>query len=112
MLPDGWEPAGPVTESGQAWVYQVRRTARSGFFALKRLKNPRRRGRFVREVETMSRLRADGLTCLPEIVERDLADERPYFVMPWYSGGSLQHYLETRESLEDPARALRLLYEV
>lgn len=92
-LPEGWEPAGQQMESGQAWVYQVRRhrDESSGLlFALKRLKNPNRRERFAREIEAMERLRSEHAVSVPEIVERDLDAQRPWFVMPWYSGGSLE----------------------
>lgn len=112
MLPVGWKPTGLAKESGQAWVYEVRRVGGPATFALKRLKNPRRRHRFVREVETMARVRAEGLLCLPEVVAQDLDDQRPYFVMPWYRDGSLQERLETGGTAGDPALSLRLLCEV
>ncbi len=47
-LPEGWVMAGWQAESGQAWIYRVRRQGQAGDFlyALKRLKNPTRRERF------------------------------------------------------------------
>jgi hypothetical protein len=81
-LPPGWRAtAQPEKESGQAWVHQVERDQSDGqLYALKRLKNPERRDRFRREVETMLRLRERGLTVLPEVVDHDLDTARPWFV--------------------------------
>ncbi len=78
-LPKEWEPTGHQAESGQAWVYQVRRRGdRSGsLFALKRLKNPRRRARFAREIEAMERLRADHAVAVPDVVDSDLDAQQP-----------------------------------
>ena len=89
-LPRGWHSTGETHQSGQAWVYRVNRRNDPREYALKRLKNPGRRNRFVREVETMTRLRAAGLAVVPEIVEAELEGDQPYFVMPWYADGSLQ----------------------
>jgi len=91
-LPEGWKATGWQAESGQAWVYRVqRRGAADGrLYALKRLKNPGRKARFVREVTAMSRLRTERGVAVPEIVADDLQAERPWFVMPWYDLGSLE----------------------
>ena len=91
-LPEGWVIASWQAESGQAWVYRVHRLGEvSGrLYALKRLKNPRRRERFRREVEAMRRLRNEHGVAVPEIVAADLEVERPWFVMSWYGGGSLE----------------------
>jgi tRNA A-37 threonylcarbamoyl transferase component Bud32 len=83
-----------AAESGQAWVYRVRRSDVQGIFALKRLKNTKRRARFEREVQTMDRLASSGLP-VPAIVASDLTTDRPWFVMPWYDAGSLQEIIES-----------------
>lgn len=92
-LPEGWAIAGWQAESGQAWIYRVQRVGEVGGrqYALKRLKNPMRRERFVREVEAMRRLHGEHGAAVPEIMAADLEAERPWFVMPWYSGGSLEN---------------------
>jgi len=89
-LPDGWHGAGITKESGQSWVYQVSRSGGRPIYALKRLKNPARRARFIREVSVMSRLSGEGLSCIPPVLETDLDAERPWFLMPWYDQGSLE----------------------
>src|SRR6266508_1260725 len=83
-LPGGWKSTSPSwsAESGQAWVYKVQRSDLGGKFALKRLKNPARRDRFIREVKEMRRLRDAGVESIPEIVESDLEDDRPWFDSP------------------------------
>jgi len=95
-LPSPWRQVGgsAVSESGQAWVYQVRADDAERTFALKRLKNLKRRDRFEREVQTMQELANSGLP-VPAIVSSDLRCERPWFVMPWYSGGSLQDTIDS-----------------
>jgi serine/threonine protein kinase len=83
-----------------------------GFYALKRLKNPRRRDRFRREVETMLRLRERGLRVLPEVVAHDLEESRPWFVMPWYDGGSLEELITEGLFRDNPVGGLSLLIEI
>ncbi|SEF14413.1 serine/threonine protein kinase [Jiangella alba] len=122
-LPKHWPrvAGGALNESGQAWVYEVSRRGEAGrSYALKRLKNPARRERFRREVETMARL-ADHALPVPPIVDQDLAIERPWFVMPWYTEGSLQKFvgpeaeaLGVKDGIDlvrDVAAALRALHE-
>ena len=91
-LPEGWQSTGLTEESGQAWVYQVHRRGDTSDsrFALKRLKNPDRRQRFAREVAAMDRLRREHAVAVPDVIEQDLPAQRPWFVMPWYDGGSLE----------------------
>jgi serine/threonine protein kinase len=85
-LPQGWQLDRTRTErtSGQATVFPVLRRRDQRRYALKRLSNPRRRARFQREVQTMMRLRDQGVTVIPEVIAHDLETEKPYFVMPWY----------------------------
>jgi Protein kinase domain/Kelch motif len=113
-LPPGWRAtAQPAKESGQAWVHQVERDPSDGrLYALKRLKNPERRDRFRREVETMLRLRERGLTVLPEVVAHDLEAARPWFVMPWYDGGSLEEMITGGLFRDNPVGGLSLLIEI
>lgn len=111
-LPPGWRPGGTRRsyESGQSWIYEVERDEPDGrIYALKRLKNPRRRERFIREVETMRRLRGEGLAALPEVIEAELESERPHFVMPWFDAGSLQDCVDSGKFRSEPVAGLRLL---
>ena len=94
-------------------MYQVERDQSDGrLYALKRLRNPERRDRFRREVETMLRLRERGLRVLPEVVAHDLEAERPWFVMPWYDGGSLEEMITGGVFRDDPVGGLSLLVEI
>jgi serine/threonine protein kinase len=91
-MPEGWRvvPNEPTRESGQSWVYRVRSMRdETATFALKRLKNVKRRHRFQPEVETMMRLAGIGLP-VPPVIAQDLTAEHPWFVMPWYPDGSLE----------------------
>jgi tRNA A-37 threonylcarbamoyl transferase component Bud32 len=109
-LPEGWIPGGQRRryESGQAWVYEVVRAddPEGEKFAIKILKNTRRRERFAREVSVMVRLRDAGIAAIPEVVQSDLAAERPYFVMPWYEDGSLDKRVENGTYRSDPVSAV------
>lgn len=113
-LPQGWVIDGTQIESGQCWVYPVRRAGhREGpLYALKRLKNPRRKERFAREVEAMSTLREEHNVAVAEIVEHDLATDRPWFVMPWYSRGSLQESVDSGDYRDDPRPGILVLLEL
>jgi tRNA A-37 threonylcarbamoyl transferase component Bud32 len=115
-LPTGWRlaPGGQQAEGGQAHVFRVTRAGDDQVYALKRLKNhenPERLGRFVREVQTMRELRNAGLRVIPEVVEANLEARPPWFVMPWFSGGSLQDAIDAHE-FADPPEATDLLIRI
>jgi tRNA A-37 threonylcarbamoyl transferase component Bud32 len=112
-LPGGWQviPDSKPFESGQSWVYQVRKAGDPAVYALKRLKNPDRRRRFAREVREMIRLHQQGLA-LPPVLDSDLEIERPYFVMPWYEGGSLEAKVEDATYVERTLDGLDLLMSI
>src|ERR1700693_5997055 len=99
-LPSGWQLAtgGQQAEGGQAHVFRVTRANDERVYALKRLKNhanPERLARFGREVQTMRELRRAGLNVIPEVVHASLDDRPPWFVMPWFSAGSLQDAIDS-----------------
>ncbi len=83
-----WEVLDSLGEGGQAWLYMVRDSTseRDGQFVLKRLKNPARLERFRREIEAGLRLQHKNAV---EVIDSSLEGERPFFVTPHYSGGSL-----------------------
>jgi serine/threonine protein kinase len=112
-LPAGWRivPGAKTLESGQSFVYQVRRHGEESIFALKKLKNTSRRERmerFAREVKAMIHLYGAGLA-IPPIVEHQLEGKDPYFVMPWCQLGSLESRIESRFYANRPLDALDLL---
>lgn len=113
-LPHPWRPTGSkrVFESGQAHVFEVSRPDDPAHYALKRLKNPRREGRFYREIETMRALGAMGVSLIPPVIDsgRDQND-RPYFVMPWYPEGSLEAVVENG-GVQDPVVGVETLLAV
>jgi serine/threonine protein kinase len=110
-LPDSWKPDGDRIDSGQAEVFPVRRYDDSHRYALKRLKNPARAARFEREVAVMQELHDAGLA-VPEVVERGLAGNRPYFVMPWFEEGALAAQIDRGRFADDPEEGLRLLIQL
>ncbi len=109
VLPSPWRALADVRESGQAWVYRVGRDGSEGDFALKRLKNPRRRARFTREVRVMERLLSTGCKAIPPIVASDLETERPWYAMRWYEEGSLEELIRSGGPRNDIRRALTLV---
>lgn len=113
-LPKGWRPAGQKRqfESGQAWVYEASLNGSSRVCALKRLKNSARSERFRREVKTMLRLRERGIMGIPEVVDFNLEEDRPWFAMPWYEDGSLEERVRGATFRDNPLVAVRLLVQV
>ncbi len=109
-LPPGWILNKEFKQSagGQADVFPVRRPDSTDTFALKRLKNPARRQRFEREVQTMSELWEKGVRLIPPVLEQNLTDARPYFVMPWYANGSIERPIAAGEYKGRPTAALPL----
>lgn len=111
-LPNGWRAVGDALESGQAWVYPAVRESTAEKCALKMLKNPRRRDRFVREVEAMQSLRDVGCECIPPIVALDLSASRPWYAMPWYEDGSLEQHLPRVATEVEVESALNLAISI
>jgi serine/threonine protein kinase len=110
-LPRHWSPDGfrERIDSGQAEVFPVRRAAADdGLYALKRLKNPARSARFIREIAVMRELHTSGLS-VPEIVEDGVLQGRPYFVMPWFEGGSLEERIKEGHFADELTHGLDLL---
>jgi serine/threonine protein kinase len=81
-----WEIIEPLGEGGQAHTYMVRNTEDdSTGWVLKRLKNPKRIGRFKREIDSLKRLRSPHV---PEVVDAVIGPEISYLVTP-YVGSDL-----------------------
>lgn len=94
-----WEVLRPLKEGGQAHTFLVRNHdgADDEQWVLKRLKNPKRHGRFKTEVEALKKIVSPHVL---SIVDYDLEAEKPYFVTQFAEGGSLQDYLETNGPFE------------
>jgi hypothetical protein len=76
-------------------VFQVQRPGDNGLYALKRLKNQKRADRFDREIGVMRTLAEQGIAAVPPVIENGRDERgRPFFVMPWYSEGSLENLIE------------------
>lgn len=89
-----------LSSGGQALVDLVCRADDDSIYVLKRLRNSQnaeRRTRFEREMRRMRELSAADLR-VPAVVAYDAAAERPWFVMPWFSQGSLQARLDRKEA--------------
>lgn len=77
-LPAEWLPYNEIApiESGQAHVFPVlRQRGDSAVYALKRLKNPARTDRFMREVASMRALASQGVP-VPDVIEQDVVTRR------------------------------------
>ena len=113
-LPSPWLQIKGVhpRESGQAFVFKVRRPDDAGIYALKRLKDTRPGARFDREIDAMRQLRESGLAIVPEVVDAGVDDEgNPYYVMPWYEDGSLQT-AAMQGRYKDPVTGIRALLQL
>lgn len=113
-LPSPWKAAGSESpiESGQAWIYRVVRPGDSAIYALKRLKNPQRSARFLREVKAMQVLVQRGVSAIPPVVAADLDDEKPWFAMPWFELGSLEARVQSASYKDRSQDGLRVLRHV
>ena len=94
-----WEIIESLKEAGQAWTYEVkdihgeyRETC-----VLKRLKNPKRLGRFEQEVDALGKLAHEGIA---KLVDFDLENGRPWFVQEFYREGDLEDYVKGLGGIE------------
>src|SRR5882757_3758930 len=96
-IPRPWtvRSEGKSYESGQSWIFEVCRPGDAASYALKRLKNLQRHGRFEREVRTMQDLCAAGLGFIPPVIDSGAAQGKPYYVIPWYPLGSLADQIDS-----------------
>jgi serine/threonine protein kinase len=111
---------GVVAEGGQACIYQVEDSTGEieGLFALKELKNPRRVGRFERELEAM--LMLSPHPNVVSLVDKDvfLDHAKPCYVMPWADGtlrdaliqwrGNYNHLLDLFDQICEGVRHLHM----
>jgi len=111
---------GVVVEGGQARIYQVEDSTGEieGLFGLKELKNPRRVGRFERELEAMLMLppHPNVVSLVDKDIFRDNA--KPCYVMPWADGtlrdaltqlrGNYDHLLDLFDQICEGVRHLHI----
>ena len=109
-LPKGWCSVGEPIESGQAVVFKAQRHGDDATYALKRLKNPKRKERFCREVQVM--LAISDYCPIPPILFHDLSTERPFFAMPWYSNGSFEQAIDGRLYVNDLSGGIARLISI
>jgi serine/threonine protein kinase len=106
-LPAGWVRDGDSIESGQAWVYPVLRAGDEAprRYALKILKNVKRRDRFEREIDVLVQLHAKGPVSSRSC---NLLQGKPWYTMPWADEGSLD--ARTFAGLEARVQTMLALY--
>jgi serine/threonine protein kinase len=90
-----WEKQEQLVESGQGYIDLVTTPSMPGTYACKTLKNPKRCNRFKSEISLLNRLHERGCRVV-RIVDSGSGPDGPrrkpncpYFVMPYYSCGSL-----------------------
>ena len=103
---------GESYESGQSWVFEVCRSGDDASYALKRLKNSQRHGRFEREIRTMLELHAAGLGFIPPVIDSGMEKDKPYYVIPWYPLGSLADLIDSGRYVGQIEEGLTLLADV
>lgn len=103
-----------LRSGGQGDVFVVSRLGSDSLHVLKRLRNPNRRARFEREVETMRSLAASKVPVPPVLAEGVTTDPepKPYYVMLLYERGSLQEAVDDRRYTSNQAAGIDLLRAV
>src|SRR5438093_13693316 len=84
-----WQVEAVLGEGGQGWTYVVHRTGEVAKFALKKLKNPNRLGRFRTEIEALRRLNHPNII---KVIDYELPSAQKasfYYVSEYCSKGNL-----------------------
>ncbi len=81
-----WMLGESLGEGGQAHAFVATTAGDSAKYALKRLKNLSRVGRFVREMEAIRKLDHPGIL---KLIDCDPSGDHPYLVTPLYPAGTL-----------------------
>lgn len=82
-----WKIINTIGEGGQGQVFKVKDiNDESKTYVLKRLKNPKRIGRFKHEIETIEKLDHPNIV---NLIDYDLENEKPYLVIEYCAGGEL-----------------------
>ncbi len=79
-----------IGQGGQGEVYLVNETGENKppFKVVKELISKKRKGRCLREIDAVNSLNHPNIM---NIIDMDTSLDRPYFIMPYYSGGDLEH---------------------
>lgn len=106
---DRWEVQAALGEGGQSHTFTVvdRKDSVNTVYVLKRLKNIRRLERFRHEIEALQRLQHENIVSL---IDFDLESNRPYLVMEYCEGGSLDEAEPFWK--DDPELAFRLFDQI
>lgn len=101
-----WRTVRPLGEGGQAWTYVVEDASSSGTnqYVLKRLKNKKRLDRFESEIRAVQNLSHPNII---RIVDHDVLDDEPYFVMEYCDFGDLEHADLHTKSVSDKLSLFR-----
>jgi serine/threonine protein kinase len=88
LFGDKWRIVSPLNEGGQAWTYLVENITNSDGrrYVLKRLKNKKRLDRFEIEISVVQKLNHPNIV---RILDHDILDDEPYFVMEYCEAGEL-----------------------
>lgn len=87
-----WELLRSFDQGGQAQLFHVRDLRGTGEHVLKRILNPKRRDRFLREVEACKTLSHPNIMAIIDhsALDQNPADDTMYLVMPFAAGGNLE----------------------
>lgn len=104
-----WEIQKSIGEGGQAFIYLASRND-GQIGVIKRLKNVKRKERFIKEVEC---IKDDPKGFFPKILDIDLNAAKPYFVMEYFPNGCLREEVIASWGLEQKiAFIIRLMLAV
>ena len=95
-----WEIQESIGEGGQAHIYFAKKS-NGDVGVIKRLKNIKRKERFVKEVEC---IKEDPKGFFPKILDINLDAEKPYFVMEYFPNGSLSEVVVASWDLEQKVK--------
>lgn len=107
---DRWEIVKSLRGGGQAETFLVIDKANAPserHFVLKRVRNPERHGRFRTEVAALRSLDHPHVV---KLLDADVEGEKPYLVMEYCAGGSMEDHPDRWQ--HDPVGALKLFAEV
>lgn len=87
-----WEVLRSFDEGGQAHLFLVKDLHGTGEYVLKRILNPKRRDRFLREVEACKTLSHPNVMTLIDYsaLQQPPSDDTMFLVMPLAAGGNLE----------------------
>jgi serine/threonine protein kinase len=106
LFGERWRIIEPLSEGGQAWAFLVEdvKNPSDERFVLKKLKNTKRLDRFETEIRAIQSLHHPNVV---QIIDHDVLDETPYFVMEYCKHGDLDKANLDDKSTIDKLRIFR-----